>query len=45
MEKAWLPGSKITLKLSDLAWSPSYVPMYSLVNIVFFVNFSFAEHH
>ena len=45
VEKAWLPGSEITLKLSDLAWSHFYVPMYSQVNIIFFVNFSFAEHH
>ena len=25
VEKAWLPGSEITLKLTDLAWSLFYV--------------------
>ena len=44
VEKAWLPGREITLKLSDLAWSLFYVSVL-VGNIDFFVKFSFAEHH
>ena len=44
VEKAWLPGREITLKLSDLAWSLFYVSVL-VGNVDFFVKFSFAEHH